>query len=179
MKTIDRQAQGVTLLELLAVMTIVALLAGGGLRAWTGYQQALRLEQGAQQLLAFLNRVQANAYWHNETRTVRLVRQGEYWCMESATDSGGDAAEGFAERGCSAGGGCCDDGGRRFTRISKALAVTRSTSDAFAFYGLRNAAQPGHITLSNPAGEVRLVISVRGRMRLCSETRQVLAIPLC
>lgn len=173
MKNIGEPSRGVTLLELLVVMIIVALLAGGGLRAWTGYQQALRLEQGAQQLLVFLSRAQAKAYWHNETRTIRLMQQGEYWCMDSGADSEGGSL------GCSAGNGCCDDSGLQFRRMSKDLAVIRSTSDVFAFYGLRNTAWPGHITLSNPAGKVRLVISVRGRMRLCSETQQVLAIPLC
>ncbi|MCG8707256.1 prepilin peptidase-dependent protein [Brenneria sp. 4F2] len=173
MKTINEQSRGFTLLELLVVMTIVALLAGGSLGAWRGYQQALRLEQGAQQLLYFLSRVQARAYWHNETRTVRLMRQGEYWCMDSA------AGDERGALGCFARNGCCDDDGLQFTRMSKALSLVESTGDVLTFYGVRNAAQAGHITLSNPAGRVRLVISVRGRMRLCSEMRQVLAIPLC
>ncbi|MCG8155460.1 prepilin peptidase-dependent protein [Brenneria goodwinii] len=170
MKIIRRQSRGFTLLELLVVMSTVALLAGGGLHAWVGYQQALRLEQGARQLLDFLNRVQARAYWRNETHTVRLIQQGEYWCMDSDTEG---------ERHVSGCSGCCDDHGQQFTRAVKDLAVTQSTGDAFTFYGLRNAARAGHITLTNAAGRVRLVISVRGRMRLCSEAPQILAIPLC
>lgn len=173
MKTIRRSARGFTLLELLVAMTIVTLLAGGGLHAWRDYRQALRLEQGAQQLLDFFNRAQAMAYWRNETLTVRLIQQGEYWCMES------EAASGRAASGCFDRQACCDDDARQFTRQAKDLALADATGGVFAFYGRRNAAQSGHITLSNPAGKVRLVISVRGRLRLCSETRQVLAIPLC
>ncbi|QTF09612.1 prepilin peptidase-dependent protein [Brenneria izadpanahii] len=173
MKIIDRQSRGFTLLELLVVMTIAALLAGGGLHGWIGYQQALHLEQGAQQLLDFLLRVQSRAYWLNENQQVRLIQQGEHWCMDSGSGAERDARACFEENGC------CEDNGRQFVRASKALSIAESTADAFFFYGLRNAAQAGHITLTNAAGRVRLVISVRGRMRLCSEARQVLAIPLC
>ncbi|AFR02335.1 hypothetical protein [Pectobacterium carotovorum] len=74
------------MLELLVVLTIVALMAGGGLHGWIQYQQAIRLEQSAQQLLDFLSRVQANAYWHNETRTVKLIPQGELWCMVAGAE---------------------------------------------------------------------------------------------
>ncbi|MCL2892992.1 prepilin peptidase-dependent protein [Brenneria tiliae] len=166
MKTAIRQSRGITLLELLAVLAIAALLAGGGLHAWTGYQQALRLEQGARQLLDFLSRVQANADWRNETRTARLIRQGEYWCLNDAADD-------------SAIKSCAEQDPRQFTRANKDISVSAFTSDTLTFYGLRNTAQAGHITLANAAGKLRLVISVRGRLRLCSEDRQVLAIPLC
>ncbi|RLM25889.1 peptidase [Brenneria alni] len=173
MKIVNRQLRGVTLLELLVVLTIVALLAGGSLHTWAGYQQALRLEQGAKQLLDFLNRVQANAYRLNETRMVRLMRQDEYWCMNDGVGGGSERVS------CGKGNVCCEDNGRQFMRANKDIAVSAYTRDTFAFYGLRNAAQAGHITLMNSAGRLRLVISVRGRMRLCSEAQPVLAIPLC
>ncbi|MDU7768282.1 MAG: prepilin peptidase-dependent protein, partial [Serratia marcescens] len=47
------------------------------------------------------------------------------------------------------------------------------------FYGLRNTAQAGHILLSNDAGSLRLVLSARGRLRLCSEGQRVRGIALC
>ncbi|MEX0631298.1 hypothetical protein M8494_00635 [Serratia ureilytica] len=46
-------------------------------------------------------------------------------------------------------------------------------------YGLRNTAQAGHILLSNDAGSLRLVLSARGRLRLCSEGQRVRGIALC
>lgn len=167
MKTGNRQSQGFTLLELLVVLTIVALMAGGGLHSWIQYQQAIRLEQSAQQLLDFLSRVQANAYWKNETRTVKLLSQGAQWCMVAGQD------DKLAENVCR------ENHPGQFVRRTQDIVLTKFTSDIFTFFGLRNAAQAGHISLSNSAGQVRLIISVRGRIRLCSESKTVLAIPLC
>lgn len=155
------------MLELLVVLTIVALMAGGGLHGWMQYQQAIRLEQSAQQLLDFLSRVQANAYWHNETRTVKLIPQGELWCMVAGQN------EKQAEETCS------ENHPGQFVRRTQDVVLAKFTSNVFTFFGLRNAAQAGHISLSNSAGQLRLIISVRGRIRLCSEAQVVLAIPLC
>ncbi len=155
------------MLELLVVLTIVALMAGGGLHGWIQYQQAIRLEQSAQQLLDFLSRVQANAYWHNETRTAKLIPQGELWCMVAGQN------EKQAEDTCR------ENHPRQFVRRTQNVVLEKFTSNVFTFFGLRNAAQAGHISLSNSAGQLRLIISVRGRMRLCSESQAVLAIPLC
>ncbi|GLY59988.1 prepilin peptidase-dependent protein A [Pectobacterium carotovorum subsp. carotovorum] len=155
------------MLELLVVLTIVALMAGCGLHGWMQYQQAIRLEQSAQQLLDFLSRVQANAYWHNETRTVKLIPQGERWCMVVGQN------EKQAEETCR------ENHSGQFVRRTQDVVLAKFTSNVFTFFGLRNAAQAGHISLSNSAGQLRLIISVRGRIRLCSEAQVVLAIPLC
>ncbi|GKV79637.1 prepilin peptidase-dependent protein A [Pectobacterium carotovorum subsp. carotovorum] len=167
MKIRNRQQRGFTLLELLVVLTIVALMAGGGLHGWIQYQQAIRLEQSAQQLLDFLSRVQANAYWHNETRTAKLIPQGELWCMVAGQN------EKQAEDTCR------ENHPGQFVRRTQDVVLAKFTSNVFTFFGLRNAAQAGHISLSNSAGQLRLIISVRGRMRMCSESQAVLAIPLC
>lgn len=155
------------MLELLVVLTIVALMAGGGLHGWIQYQQAIRLEQSAQQLLDFLSRVQANAYWHNETRTAKLIPQGDLWCMVTGLN------EKQAEETCR------ENHPGQFVRRTQDVVLAKFTSNVFTFFGLRNAAQAGHISLSNSAGQLRLIISVRGRIRLCSEAQAVLAIPLC
>ncbi|WJV67946.1 prepilin peptidase-dependent protein [Pectobacteriaceae bacterium CE70] len=155
--------QGFTLPELLMVMTIVGLLAGGGLHSWLGYRQALILEQGARQLLSFIARIQANAYWHNETYSVWIKQSGDRWCVGSGPEMPV----------------CPPDSSKYYTRSAEHIDLAETTADQFLFYGFRNTAQSGHLTLSNPAGRVRLVISVRGRLRLCSESQPVLAISVC
>ncbi len=45
--------------------------------------------------------------------------------------------------------------------------VLADITPSLAFFGLRNTAWAGHIVLKNAAGEWRLVVSSRGRIRLC------------
>ncbi len=155
--------QGFSLLELIVVITIVALLTGGGLHSWLAYRQALLLEQHARHLLAFMARIQANANWHSQTESLWFKSAGDHWCL-------GSGAEPAA---------CPTESAFVFTRAAQDAAIVDATSERLVFYGLRNAAQAGHLTLSNPAGRVRLVISARGRLRLCSESRPVQGISLC
>ncbi|MNC39907.1 hypothetical protein D3C75_885910 [compost metagenome] len=53
------------------------------------------------------------------------------------------------------------------------------TQKDMGFYGLRNNAQAGHILLSNGAGRLRLVLSAKGRLRLCSEGVSIRGITTC
>ncbi|CDG48273.1 prepilin-type N-terminal cleavage/methylation domain-containing protein [Serratia symbiotica] len=107
---IDNCQRGMTLIELLVVILIAGILTGWGVSHWHLYQQALRLEHTAQQLLAFLIRLQ---------------------------------------------------------------------DKEIGFYGVRNNAQAGHIVLSNGAGSLRLVLSAKGRLRVCSERKNARGIALC
>ncbi|ERP76387.1 hypothetical protein L327_04975, partial [Yersinia pestis S3] len=59
------------------------------------------------------------------------------------------------------------------------IAITLPLQKEMGFYGVRNTAQAGNIILSSPAGRIRLVISSRGRIRLCSEQQSMAGIHLC
>lgn len=155
MKTKTHRSRGFSLPELLMALTIIAVMAAYGVQGWGRYRQALRLEQQAQRLVDFLSREQANAYWRNQNRAVRIIQQQDDWCLQSTEE------------------------GNRECRSHADVSLASATHSTLNFYGVRNTAQAGHLVLTNAAGSVRVVISARGRIRLCGETRPVLAIPLC
>ncbi|ATA20829.1 prepilin peptidase dependent protein A [Gibbsiella quercinecans] len=157
-----RQQRGFTLLELLAVMALVAILTGWGIGQWRRQQQVLRLEHTAQQLLAFLTRLQADANWRNRTALL-WFRQGDPWCIGS----------GGSEQQCRPGNAWL------FVPVHPDVALKDVTQKEMGFYGLRNNAQAGHITLGNGAGNVRVVLSAKGRLRLCSEGVAIGGITSC
>ncbi len=158
---IDGQ-RGMTLIELLVVITLAGLLTGWGVIHWRHYQQALRLEHTAQQLLAFLTRLQADANWRNRTALLGF-KTGDPWCIGS----------GQSPMDCAALG---DD---VFSPGYRDVQLAGFTQKDMGFYGLRNNAQAGHILLSNGAGRLRLVLSAKGRLRLCSEDVSIRGITTC
>lgn len=154
--------QGLTLIELLVVIMLVGVLTSWGINQWQHYQQALRLEQTAQQLLTFLVRLQADANWHNRNALL-WFRTGKTWCIGS----------GIPAISCVP----SDDG--VFMPDYSDVELREVTQKEMGFYGVRNNAQAGHILLVNRVGQIRLVLSAKGRLRLCSEGISVRSIPLC
>ncbi|MDW5501964.1 prepilin peptidase-dependent protein [Pseudomonas lundensis] len=159
--TMDNQ-RGMTLIELLVVITLAGLLTGWGVSHWRHYQQALRLEHTAQQLLAFLTRLQADANWRNRTALLGF-NTGDPWCIGS----------GQAPANCKA---LTDD---VFSPGYRDVQLAGYTQKEMGFYGLRNNAQAGHILLSNGAGSLRLVLSAKGRLRLCSVGVSLRGMTIC
>lgn len=151
-----------TLIELLIVMVLAGMLTSWGVSQWHHYQRALRLEQTAHQLLAFLTRLQADANWHNHNALL-WFRPGKAWCVGSGPQvaSCGVAAD------------------RAFTPEHLDVELQEFTQKEIGFYGVRNNAQAGHILLGNQAGRIRLVLSAKGRLRLCSEEIAIRSVPLC
>lgn len=154
--------QGLTLIELLIVMVLAGMLTSWGVSQWHHYQQALRLEQTAQQLLALLTRLQADANWHNRNALL-WFRPGKIWCI----GSGPQVAS------------CTAAAERAFTPEHLDVELQGFTQKEMGFYGVRNNAQAGHILLGNQAGRIRLVLSAKGRLRLCSEEVAIRSLPLC
>lgn len=161
-KNSSAHQQGLTLIELLIVMILAGLLTSWGSSQWHHYQQALRLEQTAQQLLAFLTRLQADANWHNRNALL-WFRPGKAWCMGS-----GPLAV-----------SCTAVADWVFIPQHLDIELQGFTQKELGFYGVRNNAQAGHIRLGNQAGCIRLVLSAKGRLRLCSEEAAIRSLPLC
>jgi prepilin peptidase dependent protein A len=153
---------GMTLIELLVVITLAGMLTSWGVSHWRHYQQALRLEHTAQQLLAFLGRLQNDANWRNRAALL-WIKTGNPWCVGSGEPPPN----------------CTSDNGWVFKPDYQDVELVGFTQKEMGFYGLRNNAQAGHIQLGNGAGQLRLVLSAKGRLRLCSEGKVVRGIALC
>ncbi len=154
--------QGMSLLEMLVVMGLIAILTGGSLYYGQTIRQAHRLRQSAQTLQAFLGRMQAQANARNEAHLL-AVTLGPAGCVMRLND---------------APDGCNGNALRVFRPGGEGVAIVDFSGNGMGFYGLRNTAQPGHLTLGNAAGRIRVVLSGHGRLRLCAENA-VSGVPPC
>ncbi|MFA3780149.1 prepilin peptidase-dependent protein [Yersinia sp. 1652 StPb PI] len=158
-----KKQKGISLIELLLVIVLVGITALWGAQSWHHYRQRERLADSARQLLAFLTHLQAQANRRNDTELLWIQQNGQ-GCLGS-----GDKPTAR----CSA----LTDG--VFIPPYPDVAIATSLQKEMGFFGVRNTAQAGNIMLSNPAGSIRLVISSRGRLRLCSEGQPMSGIHIC
>lgn len=152
-----------TLIEVLVVIAIIAMCSLWGLQGWQGYQQALVLEQHAQRLRSYLGGLQAAANAYN--RSIIL------WAIEGAE---GCVGHSIKPENCNIAMAL-----PYFMVSSPNIEIIDFTNKVMGFYGMRNAAQAGHITLRNSAGSLRVILSARGRLRICSESKAMLGFPVC
>ncbi|OVZ97182.1 prepilin peptidase-dependent protein [Yersinia vastinensis] len=155
--------KGISLIELLLVIALVGAMATWGAQSWHHYRQRERLVDSARQLLAFLTHMQAGANRGNYTALLWVQPNGR---------------------------GCLGRGNKPLTHCSSItnsifippypdVVLTIALKKEIGFFGVRNTAQAGNIILSNPVGRIRLIISSRGRMRLCSEEQSMAGIHVC
>ncbi|WP_240494322.1 prepilin-type N-terminal cleavage/methylation domain-containing protein [Pantoea sp. 1.19] len=140
---------GFTLMELMIVLTLIALLSGGALRGWRGWQQARHLEESVHSLRLFLQRLRMEAHWQNSRRQL-------WWRAD--------------QQGCLGSGPAPEDAcGRTRTVWRPVWPEVRldTLRGEPGFYGKRDAAWPGSVELHSPAGRWRVLISARGRIRAC------------
>lgn len=147
--------RGFTLPELLIVLVIIGSLSLGALQGWQGWQQRQQLRETAQQLQGFLQRLRAQANWQNQDRALWLI-PGERGCLGS---------------GPKPDGGCARGGRLRFVAPYPGISLTALQGEP-GFYGRRNMAKAGSLAFSNASGRLRLIISARGRIRLCQPEEQ-------
>lgn len=155
--------KGISLIELLVVIALVGVMATWSVQSWHHYRQRERLADSARQLLAYLTLLQAQTNRSNGTALLWIQHTGQ-GCL------------GWGSRPNTA---CSALAGDTFIPPHPDVAITFSLHKNIGFYGIRNTAQAGNIMLSNPAGRIRLIISSRGRMRLCSEGESISGISRC
>lgn len=154
--------QGMTLIEMMLVLALVAMMSFWSLDSWHGYRQRMQLVGQAQRLRLYLTLLQAQAWRYNQTYPLWVIA-GPAGCVGSGkrpTD-------------------CSHSKPETFRLNYPGLFITDYSKHPMGFYGRRNMARAGHITLGNAAGRVRLVISSRGRLRWCSEERSIPGLALC
>ncbi len=151
-----------TLIEIMLVLGLIAMLSIWSLQGWRAHQQRAQLEQQAQRLRIYLTGLQAQSYRYNQTQLLWVIA-GTPGCV----GSGVKPAE------------CSLANTKLFQPDAPDILVGMFSEKIMGFYGLRNMAQGGHITLSNAAGSVRVVLSARGRIRLCGETESIAGIAAC
>lgn len=147
--------RGFTLPELLIVLVIIGSLSLGALQGWQGWQQRQQLRETAQLLQGFLQRLRAQANWQNQDRALWLI-PGERGCLGS---------------GPKPDGGCARGGRLRFVAPYPGISLTALQGEP-GFYGRRNMAKAGSLAFGNASGRLRLIISARGRIRLCQPEEQ-------
>jgi prepilin-type N-terminal cleavage/methylation domain-containing protein len=168
----DTGHSGFTLVELLVTVALVALLAGMAAPAMTGFVDSGRLRSAAEVLIQELRQARNRALTFQ--RTVYFSFSGTAtggWCY-GWSDHGAcdcrlpvDQAE-----ACSSSDGLrpvlhrqqSDD----FPLVALA-APGSASSHLLQFAAIRGTASAGSFSLSNKAGEVRVIVSPLGRVRGC------------
>lgn len=143
---------GFTLLEMVVVIALVAVLSMGSWQGWQRWQQLQQLNDSARQVQRLLIRIRTDAWWHNTDRSVWLM-SGDPWCMGSGT----------VVKNC--------DAPARLQLLAPwpDVSVSALTSE-MRFYGRKNTARPGSIVIVSPSGERRIIVSSRGRVRICPQS---------
>ncbi|HEY3590253.1 MAG TPA: prepilin peptidase-dependent protein [Buttiauxella sp.] len=142
---------GFSLIEMLVVMSIVAMLSAGGVYGWQQWQQQQRLWITTQHIRHLLEQLRNDANWHNRDHLVRVSRAGNSWCLASK----------MLEANL-----CHSEGRWRLLQPFADVDIIETTPN-LGFYGLRNTAWPGHIDVQSDAGKWRVIISSQGRIRVC------------
>lgn len=157
---IFRRPTGMTLIEMLLVIGLIAILSTLANRGWQQYQNRQRLEETSARLLIFLVQVQGAANWRNERYVIYPVWQDSAWCLIAAMNKSSPSGE------------CHSDLGMSLRQPFADIKLIAPAQTLLEFHGRRNMALGGHLLLENAAGRVRVVLSSRGRLRRCSENHE-------
>ncbi len=160
---ISYRQQGMTLPELLLVILLLGTFAFSSSHSWHNYQQSLRLEASAYQLLAFLTQLQSEANWYNSKISLWREQYQTTWCIGRIP---------LAQE-------CKVQDADIFISPYDDILLSDFSFNKMTFSGKHNTATSGHITLANSSGKITVFLTAYGRLRLCSKNIQLTGIPKC
>jgi len=143
--------QGYTLIETLVAVSLAIILSASGLYGWQSWQQQQRLWQTASQLRDYLLFLRNDANWHNRDRLITVHRDTQRWCLVAALPEPE---------------GCPVNNPWVFLPPWPDVSLA-SITPSIGFFGLRNTAWAGSMTVENSAGRWAVIVSGWGRIRLC------------
>jgi type IV fimbrial biogenesis protein FimT len=168
----DTRRSGLTLIELLVTLALVGLLAGLAVPAMGRFVETARLRSAAEVLSQELRRARNNALTHQQTKYFSVFASPEEWCYGWGEFPACDCRAGDA--GASACRTGRDDQRQLHHRLSTdfpgvELNTTRpATFRTLRFSPVRGTASADSFSLRNRAGELRVIVSPLGRVRICS-----------
>lgn len=143
--------RGYTLIETLVAVSLAIILSASGLYGWQSWQQQQRLWQTVSQLRDYLLFLRNDANWHNRDRLITVHRDTQRWCLVAALPE---------PEGCPANDPWV------FLPPWPDVSLA-SITPSLGFFGLRNTAWAGSMTVENRAGRWAVIVSDWGRIRLC------------
>jgi len=150
----NKKTQGFSLIELMVAIMMIAILSYGAIYGFQQWQQHQRLWQTTHQLSQFLYHLRSDANGVNRDHVLTFWQQHDTWCLTSQL---------YTDKPC------MTTSQWQFIPHFKDISMAEMTH-GLGFYGVMNTAKPGHIILSNAAGQRKIIISVWGRIRTCSLT---------
>lgn len=169
----DTRHSGFTLIELLLTVALVAILAGLAVPAMARFAESHRLRGAAEALAQELRQARNHALTYQTTTYFSASTPApQQWCYGWS-----DAAECDCrvERGST---DACESGGAGSAHLhrqqsdaypSVSLSLSRSSSNRnLQFSALRGTASADTLVFNNNAGELRIIVSPLGRVRVCS-----------
>jgi prepilin-type N-terminal cleavage/methylation domain-containing protein len=140
--------QGFTLLELMATLAIIGLVAGGSVVAWPSIAAALRLESALHQLSADLSASRLVAVAAATRTRLTFVRGATSYRMERADDDGTFRLAARRE-------------------LPRGVRIDDVNSGGDLVFSVRGNAENGTVVLGDARGiQARIVLNQRGRVTI-------------
>lgn len=172
--------RGFTLLELLVTLVILSIVLGAGVPLMLDMTKSMRLQGAAQDTYALLQYARSDALRTSESRFVVWDEDGADWCAAVAAASDCDCLT----EDCSINGVLRQINSDDYSNVD--VVPNFSAGDFTRFDGMRglaegNAGSVAYRLLDGQTveGEVRVVVSLLGRLRYCNASGDFGSYPAC